>query len=456
MAGIFRSTQTYYGTAGDQKNRQPSSLIALATPGSALASDATIAKASGTTGDGSNNYGKYKQNKQNKELLETLKAARAKGMSKAELEAKREELIAAAKSRRQQKPEPVTKTGTESGESAMGVMDGRPVDCPIYVRGEIESKGPIVPRGLVAVLNTGTTPKIDTSHSGRLEMADWLTTKDNPLTARVMANRVWQHLFGEGIVRTADNFGATGAQPSHPELLDYLATRFMADGWSVKKLVRSVVLSHAYQISSTFDQKNYAADPDNALLWRANQRRLDAEAIRDAMLTASGQLDLKPATGSVIEKIGDAYVGKAIRPSSFTADSKKRSVYMPIVRDFVPDILGLFDFAEPSLVVANRDVTNVPSQALFMLNSPFVFAQSEQMARRLLNDKDVEDNRRINSAYLLALSRSPTEAEHARAEQFLSRITQEAQGKSAAKATETAWTTFCQALLACAEFRYVK
>ncbi len=341
---------------------------------------------------------------------------------------------------------------------AMGVREGTAADAAILIRGEVDHRGDTVPRGVVTVLTTGTPPAMPANASGRLELAQWITAPENPLTARVMVNRVWQHLFGQGLVSTPDNFGATGTAPSNPALLDHVALQFVRDGCSVKKLVRSIVLSRTYQLSTAHDSANIAADPDNVLLWRASPRRLDAEAIRDAMLAASGQLDLTPLAGSVVARVGDGYIGRGIQPSAFKRDSNKRSVYLPIVRDFVPEALEVFDFAEPSLVVAARDVTNVPSQALFLMNDAFVMNQSKAMAQRILATP-LDYPQRIALAYQLTLSRLPTAAERTRADQYLrSEASQLIPIKNGqvADASEASWATFCQALFACAEFRYLR
>src|SRR5205814_3732701 len=175
---------------------------------------------------------------------------------------------------------------------AMGVVEGeRMTDAPLLERGEVGRPGKPVPRGFPRVVEIAGAGPVPPDHSGRLELAHWLTSPDHPLTARVMVNRVWRHLFGAGIVRTVDNFGTTGERPSHPELLDHLAVRFVADGWSVKKLVREIVLSRTYCQASTYNERAFRADPENRLLWRVEKRRLDAEAIRHAMLAVSGELD---------------------------------------------------------------------------------------------------------------------------------------------------------------------
>ncbi len=348
---------------------------------------------------------------------------------------------------------------TPGAALAMGVVEGRAGDTRVLIRGELDQPGESAPRGFVQVLTSGPAPAISPAQSGRRELADWLVAPTNPLTARVMVNRVWASLFGQGLVRTADNFGANGEKPSHPELLDALAVQFTRDGWSVKQLIRSIVLSRTYQLSSAHDSAAGESDPDNRLLWRATPRRLDAEAIRDAMLAASGQLDLAPAQGSFVATIGDGYIGKGIRPEVFSGyTSTKRSAYLPIVRDFVPEALDLFDFAEPSLVVAARDVTNVPSQALFLMNNTFVREQAAAFARRILATP-LDYPQRIRLAYQLALSRPPSAAEVARADRYL---VAEARGLIVAKpgdkdaAPEHSWSTFCQALFACAEFRYLQ
>ena len=465
VAGIFKSTDIYYGTADNAgKNRQPSRLLPLAkdgvtaapapasTPVSAAAIEAKPASEILTTAEINAKLAKLAANDpklaqrlkkmtpvQRAAILEQLQArpggAKAKGGK-------------AAKAAKKSPGETVADDASVE-RVIMGVLDGKPANCAIYIRGELEEKGPVIPRGYVSVLGTLNAPKVNPAQSGRLELAQWLTASDNPLTARVAANRVWQHLFGEGLVTTADNFGATGERPSHPELLDHLALKLMAEQWSIKKLVRAIVLSHTYQLSSAHDANAFAADPDNNLLWRANQRRLDAESIRDAALAASGQLDLSPARGSVITELGNTDIGRTAQRGALRAESRHRSVYLPIVRDMVPEALDLFDFAEPSLVVANRDVTNVPSQALYMLNSAFIRDQSAALAKLIAAEADTA--RRVEAAYVRVLSRPPTAAEQARAGQYLAKLTAEP-GCTA----DTAWTTFCHALLASAEFRYLR
>ena len=291
----------------------------------------------------------------------------------------------------------------------------------------------------------------------RAPAADWLVSPTNPLTARVAVNRVWQNLFGAGLVRTADNFGATGEKPSHPELLDALAVQFVKDGWSVKKLIRALVLTHTYQLSNAHDSFANETDPDNRLLWHASQRRLDAESIRDAMLAASGQLDAVPPKGSVVSAVGDGYIGKGIRPEIFSGyEGKKRRVSPRRARLRARSAGGFrLRRAEPRRCLARRDER--PSQALYMMNNDFVRAQANAMAKRILATK-LDYPSRLNLAYHLALGRPSTEAERKRADQFLlteAKAIIPLKGGKANEAAELAWSTFCQALFASAEFRYV-
>ena len=295
---------------------------------------------------------------------------------------------------------------------AMGVLDApKATNCQVLVRGELKDKGPEVPRGVLTVLKTAQASHInDGRHSGRFALAQWIANKSNPLTARVMVNRVWAHLFGQGLVESVDNFGALGEQPSHAELLDTLAVQFMEEGWSLKRLIRTIVLSHAYQLSSEHNDKNYAQDPANRLVWRMERRRLDAEEIRDAMLMASGQLDLNRPDGSPVMEFDNGVIrGRQLQ--EVRKQAKVRSIYLPVIRGNLPDMLQVFDAADPSLIVGKRDVTTVPTQALFMMNNPFVLEQSNEMAKRILAEKDRDQATRIELAFRYALSRLATPPE---------------------------------------------
>lgn len=340
---------------------------------------------------------------------------------------------------------------------AMGVLDrDEIIDAPLLERGEVGKPGPPVPRGFPEVLKLEHTPKIPGNQSGRLQLAQWLTHPDHPLTARVIVNRIWHHLFGAGIVRTVDNFGTTGKPPSHPELLDHLAVQFVRDGWSIKALIREIALSRTYRQASTFNEEAFRHDPENRLLWRVSKRRLEAEAIRDAMLAVSGELDRKRPDGSLVSRvIGDrpiSLIGLDKRLPKDLDGSRHRSVYLPVIRDRLPDVLDLFDFAVASLVTGDRETTNVPTQALYLMNSSFVQDRATALAARLLRETET-DQQQIRRAFRLCFNRLPDAAEEARARQFLKKGTPSTDPER----TEPplVLVSFCQALLSTAEFRNV-
>jgi cytochrome c553 len=348
-----------------------------------------------------------------------------------------------------------------SAELAMGVREAKKVaDTQICIRGESRNRGDSVPRGLISVVTIGEPPKIGEHESGRLQLANWIASPDNPLTARVAVNRIWKHLFGRGIVPSLDNFGALGEKPSHPELLDYLAVQFVRDGWSFKKMIRSLVLTRTYGLASSHSDANYQADPDNVYLWRYARHRMDADQLHDAILAASGQLNLEPLVGSVVANTGESVVQQnRLNPATFSdAQSRHRSAYLPIVRNALPELLQLFDAPDPSLVVGVRDVTTVPAQSLFLMNSDFVVQQSRHFAERLLSVGDLGDSARIALAYRIALNREPSAKELAESTDFLKRseLAFEKAEKNQEQIRVRVWAAFCQALFASAEFRYVE
>ncbi len=333
---------------------------------------------------------------------------------------------------------------------AMGVRErDEAVDSPLYARGELEQPGEVVPRGLVRVICADPHEPIATG-SGRRELADWLASPANPLSARVIVNRVWLHLFGRGLVPTPDNFGAAGQRPSHPELLDTLAVDFMADGWSIKRLIRQIVLSRAYGLDSSHNPHNFESDPDNAFVWRMSKRRLDAEALRDALLFVSGRLANGPAVGSAVARTGEG-LAFFLRINGLDASDPHRSVYLPVVRDTLLESLALFDFADPSLVTGERATTTGPSQALYFMNGAVVSRQADALAERVCSF-DRDDARRVDRAYRLVLARPPSASERDRALAFLRDFAIRAGGADPRRA---AWSALCQALFASAEFRYL-
>jgi hypothetical protein len=347
---------------------------------------------------------------------------------------------------------------------ALGAREAREIsDTQIRIRGEAEKLGPVVPRGFLTVLSLPDQPAIASHQSGRLELARWLTSEQNPLTPRVFVNRVWQRLFGQGLVTSVDNFGVTGDRPSHPELLDYLATRFIRDAWSTKKLVRTIVLSRAYGLDSAQAHDPHVADPANRLLWRHALRRLDAEELRDATLLVAGNLDRSVPRGSPVSQLPVIEVQNngpdARRLADEALAARHRSVYLPLLRGLVPRSLDVFDFAEQGMVTGRRDTTTVATQALYVLNDPFVRRQSLMLAGRLLAHVATDDAQRIDWAYRLTMGRAASAREIERVLQYLGDYEHEAtmpddtvQPKNP---REAAWASFCQALLGSAEFRYL-
>lgn len=349
--------------------------------------------------------------------------------------------------------------GPTGGEPVMAVRDAsKPSNCRINIRGEVKELGDEVPRGVPVVLAFDRSARFDTDHSGRTQFAAWLVSRQNPLTARVMANRVWAHLFGRGIVESVDNFGTLGDDPTHLELLDQLALSFMEQNWSVKKLIKQIMLTRAYQMASDHQDAAYAVDPGNRLLWRMNRRRLEAESIRDSILAVSGQLDLQRPKESLLKDNGATEIGRGKRKEGpdFTS-FKHRSVYLPAVRGKVPEMLSVFDAADPSLIVGQRDVTTVATQALFMMNSPLVIQQSHATAKRILYESAADDENRVRQAFRLILGRGPTSQQRERSLEFIRRMEKlSAEGASpSAEQRLDAWSSLCQTLIASAEFRYV-
>jgi hypothetical protein len=274
-----------------------------------------------------------------------------------------------------------------------------------------------------------------------------------------MVNRLWLKLMGSGIVATPDNFGVMGMKPSHPELLDHLAVTFMEKGWSVKQMIREIMLSRAYQMSSSYVAHNDAVDPENKLHWRMSQRRLDAEAIRDSMLAVAGSLNLYPVDGSPVARAGEGREGILNMAREMTKPVTHRSVYLPIIRDQVPEVLTVFDFPDASLVNGERDSTNVPSQSLFLMNNPQAISAADAFAQRLAEHEGTPLERLVY-AYQPAFARPPTDQEMAAIKRFWSQFPQQvAGGKSTQEARDksqaAALSAFCQSLIASAEFRYL-
>jgi hypothetical protein len=341
---------------------------------------------------------------------------------------------------------------------AMAVEDRQPVDLPVHIRGNHLTLGPSpIPRGFPEIISGPSPPSIDAEQSGRRQLAEWLAAPDHPLTSRVLVNRVWRWHFGEGLVRSPDNFGLLGERPTHPELLDWLARRFVEDGWSIKALHRRIMLSSTYRMGTSAAVEADSIDPENRLWRRFNRRRLEAEEVRDALLAASGQLDLTQG-GSLLKSKDREYVASTTSVNTANYESQRRSVYLPVVRSALYEVFQAFDFADPSALNGDRETTTVAPQALFMLNSSLVRDATRAMAERLLADPSADDAKRIDAAYRLAVGRPADQRETARGLAFLARYEQAVAGAQAdpAERRRAAWQGLCRALVSSNEFIFIE
>ena len=302
--GIFQSSKTHFGTDGTG-NRQKSSFLPLG-------------------GEDEEQLRAIEEHKQRLKKVQKENADYKKRTTQIQNQIKKskgekrpalQKELKALKSERQKIAKRLKKLNTQKPESknkAMGIQDKpNPADARIHLRGDVSRLGDAIPRGYLQVVDVPNASPINSEQSGRLELANWIADPANPLTSRVIANRIWKHLFGEGIVRTVDNFGKTGQTPDDIQLLDHLATRVVANEWSIKKTIREIVLSDTYQLASEHNEKNYQIDPENRFWWRAHHRRLDAEALRDAILALSSELDKTPVEGSRVTKLGNINVGRS-------------------------------------------------------------------------------------------------------------------------------------------------
>jgi cytochrome c553 len=462
LAGIFRSTDTRFGTSPMAMNGNANAALAL--PRGAHVPDA----------------------------VPPLNASQRRQLEQsiAGLGAKMREMAGQGRTASGEYVRTMLKKQTETARLALFEADGTPKqlavctldrsegrDSELFVRGEVDRPGAVVPRGLPSLASFGTIDesrlslrestsvrgangddpaffrgakgddrgaKGDNAGSGRRELADWIASPENPLTARVIVNRVWLHLFGQGLVATPDNFGLSGQAPSNLELLDHLATRFVKQGWSIKRLIRELMLSRVYSLSTDRDAKSFEVDPDNTLLWRMTPRRLDAECIRDAMLFTAGTLELTPPVGSPIGAYGDGHVSGAQVQIGGPPDqlSKHRSVYLPVIRNSPLESLALFDMASGTVVTGQRSQTTIPAQSLYLLNSPYVLKLSEVAGQRLLADSPRGDQLRMRLAYERFFNRPPTSAETQAGLDFVKRHA----------SAELGWAALCRAMWASHDF----
>ena len=436
ISGIFQNTDTRYGTIRLIQNIRPSKLQELPT-GAKLANPLPNLTKSDMEAL--------------QEDIKTLRAKRLELIPSGKLFTAPEGILTQVRlATAESRLESYTPEGTPKN-LAMGVKDKTfPGDTPLYIRGEVDRPGQTIPRG---VPDWFAESKAVRKGSGRLELAHWIASKENPLTARVMVNRVWSHLMGRPLVETPDNFGLAGRQPTHPEFLDYLAILFVEDGWSVKRLIRQILLSRAYAQSSHADPKAMEIDPEGAYYWRMTPMRHDAEVLRDTILWLGGDLQDGRRLGSPVALAGEGLVRGGQRQGLFTQAYYGRSVYLPVIRDNPDETLALFDFPQPDAVQGDRPTTTVASQALFLLNNPLVLRESEKLAIWLLKESP-ENAEQIRMAFLVVHGRPPTSRESETAAAFLKDFRAKTLAPESVRNKKDALAAFGQALLAHPDFLY--
>ena len=327
---------------------------------------------------------------------------------------------------------------------AMGVQEAeKPIEAQLLIQGDVRRRGERQPRGFVDVITPENTVLPPDGQSGRRELAAWISSPDNPLTARVYVNRAWARITGEPIVDSVDNFGATGTEPTNPELLDHLAQLFLNNGGSTKGLVKEIVTSRFYRMRSDHYPPDVdIIDPENRLLSRMNLRRLEVEALRDAMLAVGGTLNRERPEDPAIVATDQASFGRATRDLEGYLLEPMRTIYLPTLRDLLPTMHTTFDFPDPSQIRGIREVTTVPTQGLFMMNAPLVIREAKNLGKRMAEETATPPATRIRRTFLRTLGRLPEPAEQRFAFHYLKNI-------------ETGWEELAQALIASAEFRYL-
>ena len=337
-------------------------------------------------------------------------------------------------------------------QKAIAITDGSPEDESVFIRGNHKKKGKIVPRRFLEVFEENKKNPVQEG-SGRLELAKKITSKNNPLISRVVVNRIWHHHFGKGIVRTTDDFGVMGKPPTHPELLDFLASELIRNKWSIKNMHRMMVLSRTYQMASELNDHNAEEkDPENLLLHRMSIRRLEAEAIRDSILSVSGHLNEKMYGPSILPYLTPFMEGRGRPKKSGPLDGDgRRSIYINVRRNFLTPMFLAYDYPTPFTTAGRRSVSNVPAQGLIMMNNPFVIQQSKLWAQNILEDKKLSTDGRIQEIYNQAFARLPSEKELTAAREFLPKP----DGKLNHKEELQMWSDYCHVIFNVKEFVFV-
>jgi hypothetical protein len=349
---------------------------------------------------------------------------------------------------------------------AFAMRDGEtPSDTPVYIRGNPYAPGAVIPRGTVRVASWDKFPQIPAGQSGRLQLAEWVADRRNPLTPRVAVNRIWQKLFGEGLVRSVDYFGTRGETPSHPELLDHLATRFMHSGWSQKQLIRSLVLSRTYRLSSANHEAAMQVDSDNRLLWRMNRQRIDAEALRDGLLAVSGELTPSLGGPALVleerENCGDL-VQMGVNPPNYSHRKPRageeliRTIYLPVMRTSTAThdrLRSFFDFVNPAQIAGQRSQTVAPTQSLFVMNNELFRKRAKTLSDQLIAASPQPETR-LNQLWLRVFNRPITSAERDDALAFLAQLDATLEGQEPTARESQRWQELCHSLLASNEFLF--
>ena len=342
--------------------------------------------------------------------------------------------------------------------SAMGVTEGTIANTFVHIRGSHLTLGEEVPRSFLRVLVSDDPPKLPPQRSGRLELARWLTDGNHPLTARVMINRIWRGHFGKGLVTTTDNFGIQGQPPMHPELLDFLAVEFVESGWSIKTMHRLIMSSQCYQRRCDFDAHNAKIDPSNRYDWRRDIRRLEAEAIRDAMLALSGKLD-RTIGGSLLKIKNREYVFDHTSKEQQPIETSRRSIYLPVIRNHLDDLFQLFDYTSASVLNGDRSTSTISPQALYLMNSPTVDGLARSLAERLIGWSESSDIR-VDRLFRMAYGRGARPEETERILTFLMEfsdsLVRDADQPISDPPDQQAWQAICQSIFGSSEFLYVR
>jgi hypothetical protein len=431
LAGIFKSTITMESLKRMARWKENT----IASPG-----ETKLAAKHNALVDAQNKLITAFREKENQVLLNTGKLKKLPKKPEAHYpeptRKKLEKLLADLKTLEESKPKL---------DSAMGVVDGKITNLPILLRGDTEMRGEVQPRGFLSVLKIPDARLPGEKSSGRLELANWMTSPNNPLTARVIVNRVWHWHFGRGLVETPDNFGLLGQKPSHPALLDWLTTKFIEDQWSIKKLHRLILDSATWQMSSSAQPDAVKRDPHNQFHSRAPIRRIEAEVLRDALLRISDQLDTSVG-GSTWKFENRKLVFNHTSEDKTNYQVNRRSLYLPVIRNHVYDLFQLFDFPDPNMMKGNRSRTTTAQQALYMMNSPLVMETAKKLA---IDNADGDPETRIHRLYNQIYQRPAQKGEIEAIRNFIDTFTADA-------SPQERFQALAQSLICANEFIFLK